>query len=57
MTTMVKITTIRLSAQQREVLERLRRQGGYRSWAEVVRALLQEAARQQGVEGDEAEQG
>ena len=39
------VTSFRLTRREREVLERLRVAGGYRSWADVVRALLEEAAR------------
>jgi hypothetical protein len=51
------VSAIRLSAEERCLLERLRQERRARSWAQVLRELLQEAARQQEVESDGQEQG
>lgn len=38
------VTGVRLTAEERAVLERLRREWGERSWSEVLRILLRDAA-------------
>jgi|GEM_PF-3328135 len=50
------VTSFRLTDRERQLLEALRAASGYRSWADVVRALLEEAARRRGVGGETAGQ-
>jgi hypothetical protein len=47
------VSGVRLSAEERRLLERLRQERRARSWGQVLRELLQEAARREGVEGNE----
>jgi len=51
------VTGVRLTAEERAVLERLRREWGERSWSDVLRILLREAqkatARREGGGRDE----